>query len=60
MRARRRLEKPVIVCLLLSIGLSLQILLPQAYMPAAVRYGHFPELLFENFVFGVIASKLLE
>lgn len=53
-------EKPVIVGLLLSIGLSLQILLPQAYMPAAVRYGHFPELLFENFVFGVIASKLLE
>jgi len=53
-------EKPVIVGLLLSIGLSLQILLPQAYMPSVVRYGHFPEILLENFVFGVIASKLLE
>jgi len=53
-------EKPVIVGLLMSIGLSLQILLPQAYMPAAVRYGHFPEILFENFVFGFIAAKILE
>jgi hypothetical protein len=53
-------EKPVIVGLLMSIGLSLQILLPQAYMPAAVRYGHFPEILLENFIFGVIASKLLD
>lgn len=53
-------EKPVIVGLLMSIGLSLQILLPNPYMPATVRYGHFPELLFENFVFGIIATKLLD
>ena len=53
-------EKPIIVGLLLSIGLSLQILLPQAYMPAVVRYGHFPELLFENFIFGVIATLIFD
>jgi len=60
MNTERRWEKPVIVGLLLSIGLSLQILLPNPYMPAVVRYGHFPELLLENFMFGIIATQLLE
>ena len=41
--SEKTLEKPIIVGLLLSVGLSLQILLPQAYMPAVVAYGHFPE-----------------
>ena len=53
-------EKPIIVGLLMSVGLSLPILLPQAYMPAVVRYGHFPELLLENFIFGVIATLIFD
>lgn len=58
MGTSRRKERLVIVGLLMSIGLSLPILLPNPYMPAAVRYGHFPELLIENFLFGVIAGLL--
>lgn len=51
-------EKLTIVGLLMSVGLSLQILLPNPYMPDAVRYGHFPELFVENFLFGVVAALL--
>jgi hypothetical protein len=54
----RRWERLTIVGLLMSIGLSLPILLPNPYLPAAVRYGHFPELFIENFLFGVIAGLL--
>lgn len=51
-------ERLTIVGLLMSVGLSFQILLPNPYMPDAVRYGHFPELFIENFLFGVIAALL--
>ncbi len=51
-------ESLTIVGLLMSVGLSFQILLPNPYMPDAVRYGHFPELFVENFLFGVIAALL--
>ncbi len=54
----RRWERLTIVGLLMSVGLSLQILLPNSYMPDGVRYGHFPELFVENFIFGVIAALL--
>ena len=54
----RRWESLTIVGLLMSVGLSLQILLPNPYMPAEVRYGHFPELFIENFLFGVMAGLL--
>ncbi len=54
----RRWERLTIVGLLMSVGLSFQILLPNPYMPAGVRYGHFPELFVENFLFGVIAALL--
>jgi len=57
--AGRRWERLTIVGLLMSFGLSLQILLPNPYLPAAVRYAHFPEILIENFLFGVIAAILL-
>ncbi len=56
--AGRRWERLTIVGLLMSVGLSLQILLPNPYMPDGVRYGHFPELFVENFLFGVIAGLL--
>jgi hypothetical protein len=52
-------ERLTIVGLLMSVGVSLQILLPNPYMPDAVRYGHFPELFIENFLFGVFAGLLL-
>ncbi len=52
----RRWERLTIVGLLMSVGVSFQILLPNPYMPDAVRYGHFPELFVENFLFGVIAA----
>ena len=51
-------ERIVIVGLAMSIGLAFPILVPQNYMPTAVRLGHFPELLSSNFVFGVIAAWL--
>jgi hypothetical protein len=51
-------ERLTIVGLLMSVGVSFQILLPNPYMPDAVRYGHFPELFVENFLFGVIAALL--
>jgi hypothetical protein len=41
----RRWEKLVIVGLLMSVGLSFPILLSNPYMPAAVRHGHFLELI---------------
>ena len=51
-------ERLVIVGLLMSVGFSLQILLPNPYMPAGVRYGHFPALFVENFLLEVIAALL--
>ena len=51
-------ERIVIVGLAMSIGLAFPILVPQNYMPTAVRLGHFPELLSSNFVFGITAAWL--
>ena len=51
-------ERIVIVGLVMSVGLAFPILVPQPYMPAPVRLGHFPELLSSNFVFGIIAAWL--
>ena len=47
-------ERMVIVGLALSVGLSTLLLVPNPYMPDLVRIGHFPELLLENFFFGVL------
>lgn len=49
-------EKYIIIGLILSIGLSFQLLIPNPYMPAPVRMGHFYETLIENFLFGVIIA----
>jgi hypothetical protein len=49
-------EKAVLVGLALSVGLATPLFVPNEYMPAAVRMGHFFELLIENFLFGVIAA----
>jgi hypothetical protein len=42
----------------MSIGLAMPLLLPQDFMPAPVRLGHFFELLIENFIFGVVVVAL--
>ena len=50
-------ERMVIVGLSLSVGLSTLLLVPNPYMPNLVRLGHFPELLLENFIFGVLLVR---
>ncbi len=51
-------ERMVIVGLCMAIGISFPLLLPQDFMPAPVRLGHFFELFIENFTFGVVAAYL--
>ncbi|TFH32298.1 MAG: hypothetical protein E4G99_12910 [Anaerolineales bacterium] len=51
-------ERVVVVGLAMSIGVSFPLLLPQDFMPAPVRLGHFFELFIENFVFGVVVVFL--
>ncbi len=51
-------ERMVIVGLCMAIGVSFPLLLPQDFMPAPVRLGHFFELFIENFMFGVVAAYL--
>ncbi len=53
-------ESYIIVGLILSIGLSFQLLIPNPYIPASVRIGHFYEALIENFLFGVIAAIMFK
>lgn len=48
-------EQAVIVGLAVSVGLATPLFVPNEYMPATIRFGHFFELLIENFLFGVIA-----
>lgn len=54
----RQWERIVIVGLAMGIGVSFPLLLPQDFMPAPVRLGHFFELLIENFIFGAVAVLL--
>ena len=49
-------ERILLVGLLLSVGLATPLFLPNEFMPAAVRLGHFFELLVENFLFGVLIA----
>jgi len=51
-------ERIVIVGLALSVGLAFPVLVPNPYMPWAVRRVHFIELLVENFVFGAVTAWL--
>jgi small-conductance mechanosensitive channel len=53
-------ERVILVGLAMSIGLATPLLVPNEYMPGAIRLGHFFELLIENFLFGVIAAFLFQ
>jgi hypothetical protein len=53
-------EKAILVGLAVSIGFATPLFVPNEYMPSAVRFGHFFELLIENFLFGVIAARLFQ
>lgn len=53
---KEKIEKYIIVGLILSVGLSTPLFVPNEYMPSGVRFGHFFELLIENFLFGVILT----
>jgi len=52
LRSTGRLERYLLVGLLLSLPLAVPLLVPQGYMPMAVRIGHFPEVFLENFLLG--------
>jgi hypothetical protein len=53
---KEKIEKYIIVGLILSVGLSTPLFVPNEYMPSGVRFGHFFELLIENFLFGVLLT----
>lgn len=56
----RKWERRILVGCALSVGLATPLLIPNPYMPAAVRLGHFFELLIENFALGFIAAGLFK
>jgi hypothetical protein len=56
---KNHIEKYVLMGLLLSIPLATPLFIPNTFMPANVRFGHFFELLIENFLFGVILTYIL-
>ena len=49
-------ERTILVGLILSVGLSTPLLIPNEFMPFEIRSGHFLELLAENFLFGVLVA----
>ena len=55
-----RLERYMLVGLALSLPLAAPLLVPQGYMPMAVRIAHSSELLIENFLFGCAALAVLQ
>ena len=54
--SKKKWERVVIVGLALSVGLATPLLVPNEYMPAAVRLGHFFEVLSQNFIFGALCA----
>jgi hypothetical protein len=54
--AKRNIEKYIMLGLILSVGLSTPLFVPNEFMPPGVRFGHFFELFIENFLFGVILT----
>jgi len=52
-------ERYLLVGLSLSLPLAAPLLVPQGYMPWAVRLGHSSEVFVENFLFGCIALAML-
>lgn len=53
------IEKYLLVGFILSVGLCTPLLLPNDFMPSPVRFGHFFELLIENFLFGTVSVYFL-
>lgn len=56
---KNRVEKYVLMGLLLSVSLATPLFAPNEFMPSGVRFGHFFELLIENFLFGAILTGVL-
>jgi hypothetical protein len=54
-----RLETALAVGLLFAVVMNAQLLLPNAYMPEAVRMAHLAETASSNFLFGVFIGWLL-
>ena len=56
---KNKIERYILMGLLLSVPLATPLFAPNDFMPAGVRFGHFFELLIENFLFGVILTYIL-
>ncbi|MFW2489879.1 hypothetical protein ACN077_15150 [Clostridium chromiireducens] len=54
-----KIERYILMGLLLSIPLATPLFAPNDFMPSGVRFGHFFELLIENFLFGTILTYIL-
>lgn len=60
LQRHNKLETYILIGLILSLPLSTPLFSPNDYMPPGVRFGHFFELLIENFLFGVILSYMFQ
>jgi len=56
---KNKIERYILMGLLLSVPLATPLLVPNYFMPPGVRLGHFSELLIENFLLGVILTYIL-
>jgi hypothetical protein len=54
-----RLETALAVGLVFSVVMNAQLLLPNPYMPEAVRMAHLAETASSNFLFGILVGWLL-
>jgi hypothetical protein len=54
-----RLETAILIALLFSVVMNTQLLLPNPYMPGAVRMAHLVETASSNFIFGFLVGWLL-
>jgi len=54
----RAWERIILVGLILSVPSASPLLVPNEFMPQIVRFGHFGELISENFLFGVLLALL--
>lgn len=55
----RRQETALTVGMLFAVLMSAQLLLPNPYMPEAVRMAHLKEIVSSNFIFGFLVGWLL-
>ncbi len=58
--ATGRIERYLLVGLAMSLPLAVPLLVPQGYMPMAVRIGHSSEVFLENFLFGCAVVAMLQ